>query len=65
MDVSWCDADGRERYLQLSLANFERGWRQGLYVLVVHDVSERVAMENALRERARAAVVSSRSFWAA
>jgi two-component system, NtrC family, sensor kinase len=57
VDVSWCDADGRERYLQLSLANFERGWRQGLYVLVVHDVSERVAMENALREKDRLAAL--------
>jgi two-component system, NtrC family, sensor kinase len=57
VDVSWCDADGRERYLQLSLATFERGWRQGLYVLVVHDVSERVAMENALREKDRLAAL--------
>lgn len=57
VDVSWCDADGRERYLQLSLATFERGWSQGLYVLVVHDVSERVAMENALREKDRLAAL--------
>ncbi|HEV2844805.1 MAG TPA: ATP-binding protein, partial [Thermoanaerobaculia bacterium] len=57
VDVSWCDAGGRERYLQVSLANFERGWRQGLYVLVIHDVSERVAMENALREKDRLAAL--------
>ncbi|MFL6195876.1 MAG: ATP-binding protein [Thermoanaerobaculia bacterium] len=57
IEVSWCDADGTERHLQLSLAAFERGWRQGLYVLVVHDVSERVAMENALREKDRLAAL--------
>jgi hypothetical protein len=55
VEVSWCDAGGTEHHLQLSLAAFERGWRQGLYVLVVHDVSERVAMENALREKDRLA----------
>jgi two-component system, NtrC family, sensor kinase len=55
IEVSWCDGAGVERHLQLSLAAFERGWRQGLYVLVVHDVSERVAMENALREKDRLA----------
>ena len=56
VDVSWCDATGTERYLQLSLAAFERG-RQGLYILVAHDVSERVAMENALREKDRLAAL--------
>ena len=55
IEVSWCDDSGAERHLQLSLAAFDRGWRQGLYVLVVHDVSERVAMENALREKDRLA----------
>ncbi len=29
IEVSWCDADGAERHLQLSLAAFDRGWRQG------------------------------------
>src|SRR6185295_17693456 len=55
VEVSWCDPAGAERYLQLSLAAFERGRRQGLYVLVAHDVSDRVAMENALREKDRLA----------
>jgi PAS domain S-box-containing protein len=55
IEVSWCEPGGVERHLQLSLAAFDRGWRQGLYVLVVHDVSERVAMENALREKDRLA----------
>jgi signal transduction histidine kinase len=57
LEVSWCDATGAEHHLQLSLAAFDRGWRQGLYVLVVHDVSERVAMENALREKDRLAAL--------
>lgn len=57
VEVSWCDAGGRERYLQLSLASFERGWRDGLSVLVVHDVSDRVAMENAMREQDRLAAL--------
>lgn len=57
VEVSWCDAAGAERYLQLSLAAFERGSRQGLYILVAHDVSERVAMENALREKDRLAAL--------
>ncbi len=57
IEVSWCDPSGAERHLQLSLAAFERGRRQGLYVLVLHDVSERVAMENALREKDRLAAL--------
>jgi two-component system NtrC family sensor kinase len=57
IEVSWCDAGGAERHLQLSLAAFDRGWRQGLYVLVIHDVSERVAMENAMREKDRLAAL--------
>jgi two-component system, NtrC family, sensor kinase len=57
VEVSWCDAAGAERHLQLSLAAFERGRRQGLYILVAHDVSERVAMENALREKDRLAAL--------
>jgi signal transduction histidine kinase len=57
VEVSWCDPSGAERHLQLSLAAFERGRRHGLYVLVLHDVSERVAMENALREKDRLAAL--------
>ncbi|HEY4564055.1 MAG TPA: histidine kinase dimerization/phospho-acceptor domain-containing protein, partial [Thermoanaerobaculia bacterium] len=57
VEVSWCDPSGAERHLQLSLAAFERGRRQGLYVLVLHDVSERVAMENAMREKDRLAAL--------
>ncbi len=57
VEAKWSDAQGRERFLQLSLAVFEHGWQQGLYVLVVHDVSERVAMENALRDKDRLAAL--------
>ncbi len=57
IEVSWRDDSGAERHLQLSLAAFDRGWRQGLYVLVIHDVSERVAMETALREKDRLAAL--------
>ncbi len=47
----------RERHLQLSLAPFEDGERSGHSVLVVHDVSERVAMESKLREKERLAAL--------
>jgi two-component system NtrC family sensor kinase len=57
VDVSWCSEPGNERYLQLSLAAFERGRPGGLYILVAQDVSERVAMENALREKDRLAAL--------
>jgi PAS domain S-box-containing protein len=60
-EVSFCDAGGRERYLQVSLASFSggvAGGRRGdLRVLVVHDVSERVAMENELKEKDRLAAL--------
>jgi signal transduction histidine kinase len=60
--VSYCDAAGRERHLQVSLAVFDaerddRKIGQPLRVLVVHDVSERVAMENALKEQDRLAAL--------
>jgi signal transduction histidine kinase len=57
VEVSFTDPAGRERHLQLSLAEFERGRREGLHVLVVHDVTERVAMENALKEQDRLAAL--------
>ena len=66
MEVSFCDAAGRERHLQVSLSVFEgdvaalteRGKSgQPLRVLVVHDVSERVAMEIALKEQDRLAAL--------
>ena len=60
-EISFCDAAGRERSLQVSLASFAgsvHGNRSGnLRVLVVHDVSERVAMENELKEKDRLAAL--------
>ncbi|HWM91692.1 MAG TPA: ATP-binding protein [Thermoanaerobaculia bacterium] len=64
VEISWCDPSGQERYLQVSLAVFSgsdtdeaRKNGQPLRVLVVHDVSERVAMENALKEQDRLAAL--------
>lgn len=56
LEVSYCDLSGREHYYQLSLSAFSRGGSD-LRILVVHDVSERVAMENALRESDRLAAL--------
>lgn len=57
VETSFRDPAGRERFLQLSLAPFEDGERTGLSVLVVHDVSERVAMEQVLRDKERLAAL--------
>ena len=57
VEVSWSDASGNERFLQLSIAVFEPARQEGLHVLVAHDVTERVAMENALREKDRLAAL--------
>src|SRR4030095_13870352 len=48
--------DARERHLHLSLAACGRA-ADDLRVLVVHDVSERVAMENQLKEKDRLAAL--------
>lgn len=57
-EVSYCDADGSERHLQVSAAGFAPGPDQ-LRILVVHDVSERVAMEAALKEKDRLAALGA------
>lgn len=63
MEVAYCDAEGRERYLQLSVSGFRAGSAASaaeagdLRVLLVHDVSERAAMERALREKDRLAAL--------
>jgi PAS domain S-box-containing protein len=58
VEVSFCDPAGRQRDLQVSLASFDRNVAgPPLRVLVVHDVSERVAMENALKEQDRLAAL--------
>jgi two-component system NtrC family sensor kinase len=54
------DGLGKERFLELSLAPHEGGLSGlggGLVVLVVHDITERVAMENALRDKERLAAL--------
>jgi len=56
LEVSYCDLSGGEHYYQLSMSTFTRG-AADLRILVVHDVSERVAMENALRESDRLAAL--------
>jgi signal transduction histidine kinase len=53
-------ASQNERFLQLSLAELAPGsigQRQPLHVLLVYDVSERVAMERALKEKDRLAAL--------
>jgi hypothetical protein len=55
VDVSFCDRAGRERHFQLSTARLRDEGSEGLRVLVVQDTSERVAMENALKEKDRLA----------
>lgn len=49
------DGEGEERYLQISVAPLGTPRSGGETVLVVQDVSERVAMENALKEKDRLA----------
>lgn len=55
-EVSYCDERGNERHLQMSLAACGRS-EDDLQVVVVHDVSERVMMENALKEKERLAAL--------
>jgi two-component system, NtrC family, sensor kinase len=55
LEVSFCRLSGEERHLQLSLASYRRGDEPSLLVLVVQDVSERVRMEQELREKERLA----------
>ncbi len=63
LEISYCDRLGRERHLQLALAAYAgsppagHGDAAALRILVVHDVSERVAMETALKEKDRLAAL--------
>ncbi|MCB1035897.1 MAG: GAF domain-containing protein [Acidobacteria bacterium] len=57
MEVSYCELDGTERYLSLSIARFQLSSRRDLRVLVVHDLSERMAMEQALQRQDRLAAL--------
>jgi PAS domain S-box-containing protein len=53
-EASYCTLAGEEHHFQLSCAWLHHSERQ-LRILIVHDISERVAMENALREQDRLA----------
>lgn len=56
VEVSFSQLSGEERHLQMSLASYQQGEDpDGLRVLVVQDVTERVAMEQKLQERERLA----------
>lgn len=61
VEVSYTGEDSRERHLQLSVARFQSssvdGSEASLRVLLVNDVSERAAMEKALREKDRLAAL--------
>jgi hypothetical protein len=58
VEVSFCDAQGVEKHYQLSVAALDRQVEGGgERVLVVLDVSERVAMEAALRDKDRLAAL--------
>ncbi len=51
------NAQGETHHLQASRARIEQGRRGGLDVLVIQDVSDRVTMENTLREKERLAAL--------
>lgn len=53
-EVRFQDPEGQERYLQISMAPLEEG-PDDQRVLIVQDVSQRVAMENTLKEKERLA----------
>ncbi|MFQ5525521.1 MAG: ATP-binding protein [Thermoanaerobaculia bacterium] len=54
-EVSYRTRDQRERYVQASVGSLPDPERSGNRVLVVQDVSQRVAMETALKEKDRLA----------
>jgi two-component system NtrC family sensor kinase len=54
-ELSFRDATGEVRHLQISVAPFEEDQNGELRVIVLQDVSQRVAMENALKEQERLA----------
>ena len=54
-ELRFQDPEGQERYLQISMAPLEEGPEDDQRVIIVQDVSQRVAMENALKEKERLA----------
>jgi two-component system, NtrC family, sensor kinase len=57
VEVTFVDARGRERELQLSMAGFVGDRSSPLHVLVANDVTELAAMERALEEKERLAAL--------
>jgi hypothetical protein len=55
--LSFRDAHGRERMVEANLAPLQDGEQEGQRVLVLQDVTERVAMEGALKEKDRLAAL--------
>ena len=53
VEITFTDDAGEDRYLQISSAPFEKS--DDLQVLILLDVTQRVAMENALKEKERLA----------
>ena len=53
LEVSFCEMSGRERHLHLQVASHRD--QEGIRVLVVQDVSDKVALELALQEKERLA----------
>ena len=52
-EVAFSDADGGQRHLQISVAPLQAGGDDGRRVVLVQDISDRVAMEAALQEKDR------------
>lgn len=60
VDAAYCDPGGEEHYYQISVSSFSQPRAQDadpLRVLIVQDVSEKRAMENALKEQDRLAAL--------
>ena len=57
MELSAADSEGRNRSLQLSVASFSQNPTSDMRVLVVNDITERVSMERALKEKDRLAAL--------
>jgi len=54
-EISIRDSHGEDRHLQISVAPLEEDRSGNLRVIILQDVSQRVAMENALKEQERLA----------
>ena len=55
IEVSFCRLSGEERHLQMSLASFQGNADSALRVLLIQDLTDRVAMEQELKEKERLA----------